>query len=300
MTHPSKRSWLLAIDGSLNANRAADYVARWARLLHVSDVYLLNVQPVGSYRAYALHHNETILEAEEHGARATAVARKVLEDAQVSYRFHTGVGEPGDAIVGAATEEHAAEIVIGSRGLGAFANLALGSVAYKVLHLTEVPVTVVGNPHEEPHLLAAGPNAAQHVLLAVDGSEHAMRAVDYVRAFAAEGVPVEADLLNVQLAVQSTGAALPASQEVLDSRYREEGEAILRPSERALTKAGIRFRSHIRSGHVAQTIVQLAEECRCNRIVMGTRGLGAIANIVLGSVAYKVAHLASMPATLVK
>ena len=63
---------------------------------------------------------------------------------------------------------------------------------------------------------------------------------------------------------------------------------------------GIKYASDIRTGAFAETIVQVAGERRCTRIVMGTRGLGAVSGVVLGSVTYGVVHLAAMPVTLVK
>ncbi len=46
--------------------------------------------------------------------------------------------------------------------------------------------------------------------------------------------------------------------------------------------------------------MNVAERRNCTRIVMGTRGLGSIGNLVLGSVAYKVLQLAPIPVTLVR
>jgi len=83
-----KRRWLPGIDGSLRANRAAAYVARRAHVFGVEDVYVLKAQPLASYRAHAPNRNEVLLDTEEHGAQAAAVARKMLGDAQVTYRVH--------------------------------------------------------------------------------------------------------------------------------------------------------------------------------------------------------------------
>jgi len=44
----------------------------------------------------------------------------------------------------------------------------------------------------------------------------------------------------------------------------------------------------------------MVTESGCTQVVMGTRGLGKIANLVLGSVASRVLHLINVPLTLVK
>jgi len=74
----------------------------------------------------------------------------------------------------------------------------------------------------------------------------------------------------------------------------------LRDSRAALDSAGVEVNAHVVAGHAAETIVRVARQQRCTRIVMGTRGLGAMAGLMLGSVAYKVIHLSLIPVTLVK
>jgi nucleotide-binding universal stress UspA family protein len=51
---------------------------------------------------------------------------------------------------------------------------------------------------------------------------------------------------------------------------------------------------------VARSIVERAHELGCTHIVMGTRGMSLLGNLVLGSVATKVIHAARCPVTLVK
>lgn len=53
-------------------------------------------------------------------------------------------------------------------------------------------------------------------------------------------------------------------------------------------------------GEVAETAAQYAAQEQCDMIVMGTSGMGTVANLVLGSVATKAIHLAHIPVTLVK
>jgi len=65
-------------------------------------------------------------------------------------------------------------------------------------------------------------------------------------------------------------------------------------------KAGATFTGEIAVGDIAPTLAWRAEELQCDEIIMGTRGMSAIRNLVLGSMATKVVHLAAMPVTLVK
>ena len=57
---------------------------------------------------------------------------------------------------------------------------------------------------------------------------------------------------------------------------------------------------HIGVGDAAETIVSYAKDKGCHQIVMGTRGLGSVSNMIMGSVATKVIHLADIPVLLVK
>ena len=52
-------------------------------------------------------------------------------------------GDPADVILSVADKDGADLIVVGSRGLGEYAELLLGSVSRKILHLAKVPVMVV-------------------------------------------------------------------------------------------------------------------------------------------------------------
>ena len=60
------------------------------------------------------------------------------------------------------------------------------------------------------------------------------------------------------------------------------------------------FKTLVRNGQAAEMIAQVAREEDVQHIVMGTRGLGSIKGLLMGSVATKVIHLADVPITLVK
>ncbi len=138
------------------------------------------------------------------------------------------------------------------------------------------------------------------VLLAVDGSIHALRAAQFLLGLAGERGPMELHVLNVQppvryLTILEAGAGERAARMQLEAG-REAAASVCA----LLEGAALQYELHVVSDEPAEAIVRLARERSCGMIVMGTRGMGAIANLVLGSVALKVIHLAEVPVTLVK
>jgi len=81
---------------------------------------------------------------------------------------------------------------------------------------------------------------------------------------------------------------------------RRQTDPALVTAERFLREAGIAYERDVRAGDVAPTIVRHAQDSGCDAILMGTRGVGAISNLVMGSVALKVVQLAKTPVTLIK
>ena len=67
-----------------------------------------------------------------------------------------------------------------------------------------------------------------------------------------------------------------------------------------LKREGLPVHAAMRVGNTGQSIADYATELSCDQIVMGTRGLGRIGSLVLGSVATQLVHLAEAPVTLVK
>ena len=67
-----------------------------------------------------------------------------------------------------------------------------------------------------------------------------------------------------------------------------------------LKAAGVRFTPVVEIGPAAETIAKIARERGCDGIVMGTRGLGAVSSMLLGSVSSRVLQFSDLPITLVK
>lgn len=137
------------------------------------------------------------------------------------------------------------------------------------------------------------------ILLPVDGSDHAYEAAQYIVRFVREHGPVEVHVLNVEpkpIEWQTHGMETDAIQAHLAAR----AHMTMKPVLHLLNEAGVSHHDHVKLGDAAETIVALANELGCDTIVMGTRGLGALSGLALGSVGRKVLHLASMPVICVK
>ena len=136
------------------------------------------------------------------------------------------------------------------------------------------------------------------ILVAVDGSKNALRAVNFAAAHAKLSAS-EVHVLNVQAIPDYYGmvAAYRAESRKLASQH---SHAILSAASRRLKRAGVPHTVHTAYGDTAPAIVRTARRLRCSSIVIGTRGLGPVATLVLGSVARAVVHLSSVPVTLVK
>jgi nucleotide-binding universal stress UspA family protein len=139
------------------------------------------------------------------------------------------------------------------------------------------------------------------LLIPYDTSENAARAVDYAVARAQRDPALEAVLVIVEPEPIVYGeVAIYQDEKSLRAFLTQRGLALLGPAEAKLKDAGIRCESHCVIGDAAEEIVALAGRRQCSEIVMGTRGMGALRNLVLGSVATRVIHLSQLPVTLIR
>jgi len=139
------------------------------------------------------------------------------------------------------------------------------------------------------------------ILLPTDGSENALRAVHYAVSLARDHRAAALHLVTVQTdPIRYGEIAVYLDQEKLARALREQSETLLKPAEEVLRSAAVSYDKEILVGDVAPSIVRCAEELGCRVIVMGTRGMGALPNLMLGSVTTKVVHLTKLPVTLIK
>jgi len=140
------------------------------------------------------------------------------------------------------------------------------------------------------------------ILVPVDGSPASIRAVklavDQVKALPEANLV----LVNVQ---NFLGLSLPEGAEIMPSAWIEQQEQ--RAADEALNEAvttcreaGISYIIRTERGGVAAAIDRVARDEHVQHIFMGTRGLGGVRGLLLGSVATQLLHLVDLPVTLVK
>ncbi|MDR2128685.1 MAG: universal stress protein [Burkholderiaceae bacterium] len=138
------------------------------------------------------------------------------------------------------------------------------------------------------------------ILLAVDGSRYTKKMLAYLTT--------HEDLFDgahdfVALTVQ---AALPArarvavGKDVVDDYYREEAEKVLKPVLTYLKRHQLKARGEWKAGPAGEIIARCAASGKFDLVMMGSHGQGALANLVMGSVATKVLANCEIPVLLVR
>jgi nucleotide-binding universal stress UspA family protein len=137
------------------------------------------------------------------------------------------------------------------------------------------------------------------ILAAIDGSEHALHAVDYSADLA---VRCNADLIFLHVSQRLGLARIPPELydlarvehiEITETEIlRRIAESLLESAEHRARSAGAtRVRTIHDTGQPAELIVAHAKREKANLIVMGRRGLGSVGGLLMGSVSNKVGHL---------
>ncbi len=138
----------------------------------------------------------------------------------------------------------------------------------------------------------------ENILLAVDGSEHSVRAAqeagDLARA-------LNSGIVRIVVAFDSIPSYIgePYLQQMIDARLNE-ASAILKKAQEAVGKIPGEIHTELIEGPAAEAIINAARVRGSTVIVMGSRGLSSIAGLVLGSTSQKVVSHAPCPVLIVR
>ncbi|PWF24189.1 universal stress protein [Corticimicrobacter populi] len=143
------------------------------------------------------------------------------------------------------------------------------------------------------------------VLLPYDGSEPAKRALEYLTNFAKEHSSFTVHILNVQPEPRMYGRGrtsilIDVLQQLRDDA-REHAAEIAEEAAVQLRAAGLECTTHASvSPDTVHEVNRIIKENGCDTVVMGTRGMGGLGNLLLGSMATQVIHSVDIPVMLIK
>jgi nucleotide-binding universal stress UspA family protein len=139
------------------------------------------------------------------------------------------------------------------------------------------------------------------VLLAIDGSEGAERALDHaLRRAQSAGSKVV-----VAYVIEWSPYSFNTPEENAERHARRESEidraqsGVVDPAVKRLKDAGIDTSSEVRHGSPAETLIDIANESAATQIVIGRRGQSGIKALLFGSVAGSLIQTAPVPVVVV-
>ncbi|KUG02416.1 universal stress protein uspa [hydrocarbon metagenome] len=143
----------------------------------------------------------------------------------------------------------------------------------------------------------------KHILVPVDGSAFSINAARRAVVIAQKhGSKIT--LLHVinhsQLFSMGPPQSLPVITDVMIDGFRSGAEKILADALDTISPTPVEVETELEWGTPSQVIIAKAQEGFCDLIVMGSRGLGTVSGLLLGSVSDRVAKLAPCPVMIIK
>jgi nucleotide-binding universal stress UspA family protein len=288
---------IAAVDGSAAALQAARLLAGYHGDPQRLALIALNVQPrpLTLWPGPAIDARKMDDALLAQGSRDLEPARKLLAEAGLAPEIGVRLGVPAEWIAEEAERRAAALIVMGTRGHGPVGGFALGSVALRVAHRAQTPTLLVQADSRLPQNLGR----SVRVLVPLDGSSHAARAVSFLLAAREWLGEVRVDLAHVRSAPPLLDTLPAEDRRLMDEWGSVEAEQATRDARARLYVAGVAQGLEEAAGDAPGQIVRLAGVSGSELIVMGTRGLGAVHHALIGSVALKVALASPVPVVLV-
>ena len=140
------------------------------------------------------------------------------------------------------------------------------------------------------------------ILVAIDGSKFSIHAVKYasklVKMMTSTSNTIT--LISVHDDVGLRHAKAFVGSDVVADYLRELSDKDLKPARKILDTAGVKHDMVVKTGQVAQEIIDCAKTGKFDLIVLGSKGRGAIADLLIGSVAQRVLSTSTVPVLMVK
>ncbi|HSQ91498.1 MAG TPA: universal stress protein [Nitrospiraceae bacterium] len=283
---------LVATDGSEYGRWELNWVAELpfvepprVTALHVLDLRAIRA-PRGPFLSQAgseRYLQKELLRMETRSAKTIKKAKQQLVLLKLKGMARKEQGDIAPTILKRAPKRDGL-LVVGSKGLDALDRFMLGSVSTKLIHHATCPVLVVKNE--------ATP--VGQIALAIDGSDASANALEFVRTkFQPDRSTGKGGRVSIHVRVIHV---MPFSN------YQELKEArkLLEQGVRKLIQAGFTAEAVCLRGRPAEEIMKITSKHHADLIVMGAKGLGAIARFLLGSVSTRVVQHATCSVLVVR
>jgi len=284
---------LVATDGSKYGKWGLNWVAKLP-LVEPPKVTALHVVDIASLRAPFLaqpvmagnerYIQEEIQRMEARSAKTITDTKKQLASLKLKGTVRKEQGAIAPVILNRAPKRDGL-LVVGSQGLDALDRFMLGSVSTNLIHHATCPVLVVKDE--------AVP--LRRITLATDGSDASAKALAFVLAkFQPDSSTGKGGRVPIQVTV------IHVMPFIKYPELKEAGHRLVEQSVQKLIKAGFTAEAVCQLGKPAEEIMKVASKHRADLIVMGAKGLGAIARFLLGSVSTRVVQHSSCSVLVVR
>jgi nucleotide-binding universal stress UspA family protein len=284
---------LVGADGSTESLAAvawaADRAVRTGARLHIICTYAL-----ASYSAAALDGGYAVLDDEALRQGAQQVVDEAIAHARARGDVRVGGSiEPGDpAAVLVEMSREVGMIVVGSRGGGGFADRLLGTVSSALPAHSKCPVVVVPRRTSGKAF-----TPVERIVVGTDGSDVASsalhRAID-------EAILWKADLTAVSAIPIASGGGmmswLPTSVD-RDALFKEVRQGLNAAVDKALDGRDVEVARHVLDGNPSSLLIEFSTAV--DLVVVGTRGRGGFAGVLLGSTSQMVLSHSTCPVMVV-
>lgn len=268
---------LFATDGLEPAEGARDLIEKLANPDN-AELTVLSVQTSPVYYDEDLWGRLDLPVPSAEDIARTAAGK--LEDSGFKATWEIAEGSAGAEITRAVERVDYELTVMGGGRESWLGNLLLGSVSTHVLHSSPTSVLIVHRSNPDSH---------GRILIGVDGSQQAQRAVKDVVGFA-DPARVHVTVASV---IHETVVVPPHANLYLRKRLLEDAHESLRMASERLESAGFEFDVVSFSGHPSTSLLKIAADAKADLVAVGSRGLGALGRVTLGSVSDPVARHAS-------
>jgi len=304
---------LVPLDGSTLSEISLTYLAALAARLETLDIEMTLL--------YVCHKRNGEFDPADRSyveGKAAEVQRR-LSEAQQKSDLHAGEkpvevkgvlveGHPAEAILSYAEDNSMDLIMMTTHGQSGLLRWAMGSVAYKVVHASNIPVWII--PSKVSKDIVEDQLPARALLVPLDGSKEGESVLPHVEAIAKQrGVDVLPVVLLQVCEPPDIIADYPEAEMELSweehvkdetERARAAGERYLSGVENRLKDAGLTVRSEVLLGEPADEIIGYVEKNPANVIAMTTHGRSGVSRWLLGSVAEKVLSAVPCPVLLAR